>query len=71
MSVTILHIWEANAARNEPEAPHPRRTAARTQAYIELIIKHLYKPVPAHRRETSALNPLWSPPPVGMLVVFV
>lgn len=68
MTVTIWHIWEArNSARNDVEMPHPCRIAGKIIAYVDLIVQHLFKPVPDHRRETHASCNQWSPPPSGTL----
>lgn len=63
MAVTIWHIWEArNSTRNNEELPNPVRTAFKITAYVDLIVKHLYKPVTEHRHEINASRNLWSPP---------
>lgn len=55
MTVTIWHIWEArNCARNSGEVAHPRRTAAKVKAYVDMILLHLYKPASGQRHETPA-----------------
>lgn len=70
MAVTIWHIWEArNNARNSGEVAHPRRTAAKIKAYVDMILLHLYKPASGQRRETPALSPSWSPPPSGTVLL--
>jgi hypothetical protein len=69
--VSLWHIWEArNFTRNNPEAPHPRRTADKIKAYVALILQHLFLPVSVHRRETNASSSNWSPPPSGTVMFF-
>jgi hypothetical protein len=67
LAVTFWHIWDArNKLREEGGSINPLSIALKIKAYVELILTHLYKPIPAHRRETSrAIS--WSPPPDGML----
>lgn len=69
MAVTIWHVWEARSStRNNEDEPHPVRTAFKIKAYVDLIVQHLYKLDPAHRRESTASSSVWSPPPPGTLL---
>ncbi|XP_073360453.1 uncharacterized protein [Aegilops tauschii subsp. strangulata] len=71
ITVTLWHIWEArNAARNEPEAPPPKRTAARARGYIDMIFQNLFKSAVADPQVTPASSSSWTPPPHGTLLVF-
>jgi hypothetical protein len=72
LMVTFCHIWHARNKYREGEGIlNPFSIAAKIKAYIELIIKHLYKPSPANRREPSTSSPKWVLPPVGTVMVNV
>jgi ribonuclease HI len=67
LAVTFWHIWDArNKLREEGGSINPLSIALKIKAYVELILTHLYRPIPAHRCETSRTIS-WSPPPDGML----
>lgn len=45
MAVTFWYSWDAqNSARNNNKASHPRRTAAKVKAYVDMIVSHLGTP---------------------------
>lgn len=54
--VTLLHIWDArNKAREEGVLMHPKSVATKVNAYIDMILVHLYKPQANHSRESSSV----------------
>jgi hypothetical protein len=64
--VTMWHIWDArNKAREGELLMHPRSTAEKSLAYIQMITEHLYQTEPTHRRETTSAVPRWSPLPAA------
>jgi ribonuclease HI len=50
---------------------HPDSVAEQCKDYIEMIKMHLFKPAPSTRREASSSVPRLSPPPEGMVHIFV
>jgi hypothetical protein len=71
LAVTFWHIWESrNEVRNNHAQPNPYRTAAKSIAYVDLIVQHCFKPEPDKRRETLAPRK-WSPPPPDRVLVNV
>ncbi|XP_071680193.1 uncharacterized protein [Lolium perenne] len=67
----MWHIWDArNKAREGEGVLHPTSLAAKVNAYIEMILVHLYKSATNHRRELSS-GAKWVPPPEGTVLVNV
>jgi hypothetical protein len=67
----MWHIWDArNKAREGEGVLHPTSLAAKVNAYIEMILVHIYKPATNHRRELSS-GAKWVPPPEGTVLVNV
>jgi hypothetical protein len=71
LMVTFWHIWDARNKYREEGILNPFSIVAKIKAYIELIIKHLYKPSLANRHEPSTSSPKWVPPPVSTIMVNV
>jgi hypothetical protein len=72
LAITVWHIWEArNAVRNEEGNTHPHVVASKIQAYVNLVLLHLYKTVTVHSRETTSSSAKWSPPQPGSVLVNV
>jgi hypothetical protein len=45
--VMMWHIWDVwNKFREEGIMAHPNSIAAKVKAYIEMILVHLYRPIP-------------------------
>jgi hypothetical protein len=72
LAIMVWHIWEArNAVRNEEGNTHPHVVASKIQAYVNLVLLHLYKTVTVHSRETTSSSAKWSPPQPGSVLVNV
>jgi ribonuclease HI len=72
LTVVIWHLWlTRNGVKNGDPLRHPHSVAEQCKAYIEMIELHLFKPAPSTRREASSSVPRWSPPPEGMVHIFV
>jgi hypothetical protein len=70
--VVLWHIWDArNKAREGDTLVHPRTTAAKAKAYIEMILNNLYKTAPTYRCESSSSRAKWTPPPEGTVLINV
>jgi ribonuclease HI len=68
--VVFWHIWEVrNEARNSDVKQHPSRTGGKSLAYVDLIKQHLYKNRPQPRCESIPSATIWSPPPLGTVLV--
>jgi hypothetical protein len=68
----MWHIWDArNKLYEEGIMAHPNSVAAKVKAYVEMILVHLYKPIPNHRRESSSSTAKWTSPPVGTVLLNV
>ncbi|KAK1693738.1 hypothetical protein QYE76_010435 [Lolium multiflorum] len=69
--VTLWHIWDTrNKDREEGVLMHPKSIATKVNAYIDMIIVHLYKPKANHSRESSSVAK-WISPPEGKVLVNV
>jgi hypothetical protein len=67
--VTLWHIWDArNKAREEGILMHPKPVATKVNAYIDMILVHLYKPQANHSRESSSVTK-WIPLQEGNVLV--
>jgi hypothetical protein len=72
LAIMVWHIWEArNAVRNEEGNTHPHVVASKIQAYVDLVLLHLYKTITVHSRETTSSSAKWSPPQPGSVLVNV
>jgi hypothetical protein len=70
--VAMWHIWDArNKFHEEGTMAHPSSIAVKVKAYVEMLLLHLYKPKPNHRRESSSSTTKWTPPPVGTVLLNV
>jgi hypothetical protein len=58
------HVWEArNDVRNNEAQASMSRVASKVIAYVEMIIKYLYRPTVSARASVSVVRPRWIPPP--------
>jgi hypothetical protein len=70
-AVAVWYIWDArNKAREGEGLLHPKSLTAKINAYIDMILIHLYKPTANNRHELSS-SAKWTPPPEGTALVNV
>jgi hypothetical protein len=66
------HVWEArNDVRNNEAQASMSRVASKVIAYVEMIIKYLYRLTVSARASVSAVRPRWIPSPEGMICINV
>lgn len=71
LTITIWHIWEArNCVRNGEHEVHPCCIVQKIQAYVEMVLMHLYEPVDSKKCD-PVIYKQWAPPPEGWVKVNV
>jgi hypothetical protein len=71
LAVIVWHIWNArNAICNGETLPHPNSISMQINSYIEMILKHLFKPPTIRIREPSSV-PVWVSQQEGVVVINV
>ena len=69
--IAIWHIWESrNAVRNGKNEVHPHCIVEKILAYVDMVLLHMFKPVPSNRCD-SPRRKKWDPPPEGWVMVNV
>jgi ribonuclease HI len=72
LAVTCWHVWEAqNDIRNNQVQMHPLRVASKVVAYVEMILKVIFKDKVPSRSGVETVVPRWNPPPARWICVNV